>query len=357
MEKSEEKYMKRALFLAALAEGYTQTNPMVGCVIVENHEIIGEGYHRVYGQAHAEVNAINSVKPQNIHRLQSSTLYVNLEPCAHYGKTPPCADLIVKYKIPRVVIGCRDSYSEVNGKGIDILRNAGIEVVVGFMQEESKFLNRRFFTYNTKKRPYITLKWAQTADGYIDNDRLEGTPPNWLTGKACKEIVHKMRAAESAIMVGSQTVRMDDPSLTVREWSGNNPIRVVLDRNLALKGEYKIFNNEAPTITVNKLISDQAHIKVDFSTPNWINDFLNQLHQRKICSLIVEGGAKTLNILLNSNLYDEAHIFISPLTLPELKGASGTNGVKAPPFPSGTSYSTTVVENIIIKKVLNCDSI
>lgn len=354
---SEEKYMKRALYLASLAEGYTQTNPMVGCVIVDRDEIIGEGYHRIYGEAHAEVNAINSVKEQDKERLKTSTLYVNLEPCAHYGKTPPCADLIVKHKIPRVVIGCKDTYSQVNGKGIEILRSADTEVVVGMLEEQSQFLNRRFFCYNSKSRPYIILKWAQTVDGYIDNDRAENTPQNWLTNRASKELVHKMRAAESAIMVGSKTVKMDNPSLTVREWSGENPTRIVLDRKLALKPHYSIFNDQAPTLIINEIKADQSHIKVDFSSSRWITDFLSQLHQRKICSLIVEGGTKTLNMFIDNNLYDESHIFISPLTLSELKHSSGKGGVQAPHFPLSLNHTTTMIENIMVKKVFNYDSI
>ncbi|MEG1634967.1 MAG: bifunctional diaminohydroxyphosphoribosylaminopyrimidine deaminase/5-amino-6-(5-phosphoribosylamino)uracil reductase RibD [Rikenellaceae bacterium] len=357
MENTEEKYMKRALYLASLAEGKTKTNPMVGCVIVENNEIIGEGYHRKYGEPHAEVNAISSIKQENIRRLTNATLYVTLEPCSHYGKTPPCTDLIIEHHIPRVVVACKDIYPEVNGKGISILRAAGITVEVGMLEKESKELNRRFFCYNQNSRPYIILKWAQTADGYIDNDRLEGSQPTWLTGTACREIVHKMRATESAIIVGSQTVKMDNPSLTVREWSGENPIRIVIDRKLKLSNNYKIFNKESQTLIVNEIKSDSTHIKVDFSTIIFIADFLKELHKRKVCSLIVEGGTKTLNMFIDSDLYDEAHVFISPLSLRELQGSVGTDGVKAPLFPVGNWHKTEMVGNIILKKIVKYDSI
>ncbi|MFI3314182.1 MAG: bifunctional diaminohydroxyphosphoribosylaminopyrimidine deaminase/5-amino-6-(5-phosphoribosylamino)uracil reductase RibD [Rikenellaceae bacterium] len=346
----DEIYMARALRLAKLAKGKTATNPMVGCVIVENGEVIGEGYHRVCGQAHAEVNAINSVKDKN--RLKNSTLYVNLEPCSHYGKTPPCANLIIEHSIARVVIGCKDSFSKVNGRGIAMMQESGIEVKVGVLESESIELNRRFFTFHKEQRPYIILKWAQTCDGFIDNNRDSNTPPTWLTGARCKEIVHKMRSQESAIMVGSNTVTRDNPSLTVREWSGKNPIRVVIDRQLKLSREHSIFNSEARTIIINSIKEDENHIKIDFNTDDAIKQMLYKLYEKGVCSMIVEGGEKLLNLFIYNNLYDEAKIFISPLSLNELDGGDGKNGVKAPLIPGGKKSSSKTVEGVIIKNIL-----
>ncbi len=229
--------MKICLQLAKQGMGNVAPNPMVGCVIVHNGAIIGQGFHEVYGGPHAEVNAVGNVKDQAL--LKESTLYVNLEPCAHHGKTPPCADLIIKHQIPKIVIGCIDTFSEVAGKGIERMRKAGIEVIVPVMNTPSEEINKRFFTFHTKKRPYIILKWAQTQDGFIDVDRpfnfaQDDEIDNWITTPTSKILVHQWRAEENAIMVGTNTALNDDPELTVREVEGNNPIRIVLDMNLRL---------------------------------------------------------------------------------------------------------------------------
>ncbi|MFI3322967.1 MAG: bifunctional diaminohydroxyphosphoribosylaminopyrimidine deaminase/5-amino-6-(5-phosphoribosylamino)uracil reductase RibD [Rikenellaceae bacterium] len=349
------KYMTRALQLAHLAEGHTAPNPMVGAVVVENGEIIGEGYHRKCGEPHAEVNAINSVKQRE--RLKNSTIYVTLEPCSHYGKTPPCTEKIIANEIPRVVIGSIDPFAKVNGQGVKILKEAGIEVEVGVMEKESTHLNRRFFTYHSKKRPYIILKWAQTCDGYIDNDRSCDSPMSWLTGTACKEMVHKMRKEEGAIMVGSNTVRRDNPSLTIRDWSGENPVRVVIDRELKLEKEYNIFNAEAKTLVFNSKMDKNNYIKIDFESPDFLEQILAKLHELEIQSLIVEGGTTLLNMFINSDLYDEAIIFVSPLSLQELKYGTAGDGVKAPQFAKGHTIKSKNIEGVIVKKIVKSEYI
>ena len=302
-------YMRRALELASLAKGDTGTNPMVGSVIVHNNNIISEGYHHQYGAPHAEVNAINGVKELDKKLLQESTLYVNLEPCSHFGKTPPCSDLIIKHNIKRVVIGCQDSYAEVNGAGIKKLRDAGVDVTVGVLERESKILNRRFFCFHGNKRPYIILKWAQSSDGYLDNDRDSDSPMNWLTSSQCKYMVHKLRANESAILVGSNTVKRDNPSLTISHWSGKNPIRLVIDRELKLGEKYNIFDNKAQTYIINIKKEDNNHIKIKGDTEHeFMQNLMVSLYNKNITSLIVEGGSKILNMFINNDLYDEALI-------------------------------------------------
>jgi diaminohydroxyphosphoribosylaminopyrimidine deaminase/5-amino-6-(5-phosphoribosylamino)uracil reductase len=302
-------YMQRCIDLARLGAGQVAPNPMVGAVIVYKDRVIGEGYHQKYGEAHAEVKAINSVTDRSV--LKKSTIYVSLEPCAHYGKTPPCADLIVATGIKRVVIGCQDSYSEVSGKGILKLMQAGIDVSVGVLEEFCRDLNKRFFTFHEKKRPYIVLKWAQTADGFLDKRRKEEGPVqvNWISCPETQSLVHKWRSEEQAIMVGRKTVQSDNPSLTVREVSGRNPIRIIVDSQLQITKDAKIFQDDAPTIIFNRIkderINGLEYVKVDrMETKN----FLQKLHERNIQSVFVEGGAKTLNYFLIENLWDEARV-------------------------------------------------
>ena len=335
------KFMARALELAQLGMGNVAPNPMVGCVIVHQGKIIGEGYHREYGKAHAEVNAINSVTNRDL--LHESTLYVTLEPCSHYGKTPPCADLIIREKIQNVVIGTIDPFSSVAGTGVEKLRNAGCIVELGVMEEECKELNRRFFTFHQKKRPYITLKWAQTEDGFIDIDRSVEYygQPTWITNDLSRIAVHKMRSGESAILVGTNTAQKDNPSLTVRDWSGSHPLRLVVDRNLRLSSEIELFNQKSPTIVftskqaVSKPNLEYEQIPFD---GNEIEHILDKLYHRNILSLIVEGGGKLLQSFIDKSLWDEAHIFIgrrlfqkgikapkiigTPQTLDDLDGSS-----------------------------------
>lgn len=345
------RYMRRALELAKLAQGKTGTNPMVGSVIVHEGKIIGEGYHRLYGTAHAEVNAINSVRDKSL--LPHSTLYVNLEPCSHYGKTPPCCDLIIKHNIKRVVIGCVDSFAKVNGEGIRRLRAHGIEVEVGVLERESKILNRRFFCYHENKRPYIILKWAQTCDGYLDNDRDSSAPMSWLTNQQCKYMVHKMRSQESAILVGSKTVTRDNPSLTTRDWSGANPTRIIIDRELKLSKEYNIFNSSAKTYIVNNKTEGENHIKIDSTNEKeFLHEMMHKLYEKGLTSIITEGGSQVLNMFINNRLYDEATIFISPLSLMEMPHGNGGKGVEAPAIPTAEIESSASVSNIIVKKII-----
>lgn len=312
MRSEEEKYMGRCLELAALGLGDVAPNPMVGCVVVHQGKIIGEGYHRKYGEAHAEVNAIQSVKNKDL--LTQSTLYVSLEPCAHFGKTPPCADLIVANQIPEVVIGTIDPFAKVAGKGIEKLQKAGIKVTVGVLSQECRELNKRFFTFHEKKRPYIILKWAQTLDGFLDINRTEENygQPTWITNELAKRIVHKQRSDEAAILIGTNTAQKDDPSLTVREWSGNQPYRIVIDRTNRLQPYLRLFDGTAPTLVFSAEKHEQrpliTNITIDFST-NILPQILDYLYQNDIQSVIAEGGNQLLTSFINDELWDEAHIY------------------------------------------------
>ena len=312
--------MKRCIELANKAMGSVSPNPMVCSVIVCQDKIIGEGYHEKYGSHHAEVNAINNVKDKSL--LSKSTLYVNLEPCAHFGKTPPCSDLIIEHKIPKVVIGCVDSFSEVSGKGIEKMKNAGIEVVVGVLEKESRALNKRFFTFHEKKRPYIILKWAESKDGYIAPKNQ--TAPFWMTSSESKKLVHQWRAEEDAILVGRITAEKDNPSLTVREVQGKNPIRIIIDRDLKLSADLNLFNSETQTLIFNKVKTEDIDlnyfIKIEFNT--LISSILHKLHEQNIQSVIIEGGSKTLQSFIDKNIWDEARIFTTNKEL--------TDGVKSP---------------------------
>jgi len=298
-----ETYITRCLQIAKNGLGTTRPNPMVGTIIVHNDTIIAEGYTSKYGGNHAEVNAINSVKNKSL--LTESTIYVTLEPCSHYGKTPPCSDLIIESKIPNVVIGCVDDNPEVAGKGIKKLMDAGVTVTVGILEAECKTHHKRFFTFHNKKRPYIILKWAQTSNGFIAPKTKNEQKPVWITNKTSRQLVHKWRAEEQAILVGTNTVIKDNPSLTVRDWTGENPIRVVLDRNNLLDNEYAIFNDDAETITS-------------------VKDICNHLYTQNINSIIIEGGAKTLQIFINEGLWDEARVFIGKTEF--------NDGVRSPRF-------------------------
>ena len=309
----DEKYMQRCLDLARMAEGNTCPNPMVGSIVVHNNKIIGEGYHTKAGEPHAEVNAINNVKNQSL--LKEATIYVNLEPCAHFGKTPPCSLLIKEKQLARVVIGCIDTFSEVSGKGIKILQDAGIDVTVGVLEKQSRELNRRFFTYHDQKRPYVILKWAQTLDGYIDinrNSELYGQP-TWITNDWARRAVHKQRSTEQAILVGTQTVNKDNPSLTVRDWYGKQPLRIVLDPSLRLSPNSYVFNKLAKTIVVNskQTLTDGhlEYLKIDFNDC-FPGNLLEELHKRDLQSIIIEGGKQTLSTFIDSNLWDEAHVYV-----------------------------------------------
>lgn len=306
----EEQYMQRCLELAQLGKGNVAPNPMVGCVIVHKDRIIGEGFHQEYGKAHAEVNAINAVKDKAL--LKDSTLYVNLEPCSHHGKTPPCIDLIIRHQIPHVVIGAIDVNPEVSGTGVLGMEKAGIKVNVGVLEEECWELNIRFYRFQEEKRPYIILKWAQTIDGFVDIRRERNAPvrPTWITGEEERTWVHKWRSEEQAIMAGSNTILKDNPDLTVRKWHGKNPVRVVLDRQGIIPANASILNKRARTLifgNTEKISGLNEFHQVDLQNP--LHDIMKHLYKEKIQSLFVEGGPALINFLIKEDLWDEARIF------------------------------------------------
>lgn len=306
MSETDRRYMRRALELAENGRGNVSPNPLVGCVIVHENRIIGEGFHKLFGGPHAEVNAISSVENQEL--LRDSTVYVTLEPCAHWGKTPPCANLLVEKQAKKVVIAAGDSNPLVGGKGIEILRNAGIEVETGLLEQDARRQNRRFFTQIEKQRPYIILKWAQTEDGFVARENFSS---KWITGPQSRQLVHKWRAEEDAILVGKNTARYDNPSLNVRDWVGKNPVRIVLDSNLELSENLNLFDQSTPTICFNSKKSetkenlDFVKLAPDFS----ISEILKELQNRKIQSLIVEGGSKVLSRFIDAGIWDEARVF------------------------------------------------
>ena len=324
-----EKYMQRCIELAQNGLGHTAPNPMVGSVIVANNTIIGEGYHRKCGEAHAEVNAVNAVKNTNL--LQESTIYVNLEPCSHFGRTPPCSNLIIEKKIPKVVIGCVDTFSEVSGRGIEQLQNAGCEVITGVLEPESKELNRSFFTFHKKKRPYVVLKWAQTADGFIDIYRTKDTAiePLWITNETARLLVHKWRTEEDAIMVATNTVAKDNPKLNVRDCAGKNPIRITIDRNLRLSKSLSLFDGSIPTLVfTSKKVKNTLnieYIQIDFESNMFLENMMNVLYNKEIQSIFIEGGSEFFNSIVKKKLWDEARVF----TGDKIFG----NGIKSPHFP------------------------
>lgn len=330
--------MQRCIELAQKGAGYVAPNPMVGAVLVYNDRIIGEGYHQKYGEAHAEVNCIASVKDDDKPFIQQSVLYVSLEPCAHFGKTPPCADLIIKHKIPKVVIGCRDPFKEVNGKGIEKLKAAGVEVEPGILEAECKELNKRFFTFHQQHRPYIILKWAQTSDKKISSGNSERL---LISNEYSNRLVHKWRSEEASILIGTNTALLDDPSLTTRLWEGPSPVRLVVDMDLRLSSSLKIFNGEVKTIVFNtKKHSEES----EWSIPSplergqevkfyqvtedvsLVHQIVNALYQLKVQSVLVEGGAKLLQSFIDEDIWDEARIIkndelriINGLSAPVLK--------------------------------------
>lgn len=328
--------MARCLQLAANGRFGAAPNPMVGAVIVHDGKIIGEGYHRQCGGPHAEVNAVRSVKDESL--LRESTMYVSLEPCAHYGKTPPCVDMIVEKGIPRVVIGCRDSFDQVDGKGIQKLRAAGVDVTVGVLEQECLALNRAFFTYHGRKRPYITLKWAQSADGYIDSKRninAEGNVNQDAVRFSTDETavrVHRLRALSDAILVGRRTAELDNPSLTTRLWPGKHPLRLVIDREGVLDMGLKLFDGTTKTVVFTEVFRDFEHIdgieqvKLDFSL-SVLPQILDFLYERKVQRLFVEGGAQLLQSFIDCDLWDEAYVEKAPFDL--------GGGVKAPAIGDG----------------------
>ncbi len=317
--------MNRAMELALSGRGVVSPNPMVGCVIVHQDQIIGEGYHTRFGEPHAEVNAIHAVKDKTL--LKEATLYVSLEPCSHFGKTPPCADYIIKNELKKVVVANLDTNPLVSGKGLQKIRNAGIEVQVGLMEKEGKNLNKRFFTFMQQMRPFIILKWAETADGFIARENYDS---QWISNSLSRKLVHKWRSEEDAVMVGTNTAFYDNPKLNVRDWTGRNPIRIVIDRNLRLlttKGqELNLFDRSQPTICYN-LIKDEVSPNVEFvklKEKSFLIQMMENLYAKRIQSVVVEGGSALMNALLENNLWDEIRVFRTTHCFEK--------GVKAPPI-------------------------
>jgi diaminohydroxyphosphoribosylaminopyrimidine deaminase/5-amino-6-(5-phosphoribosylamino)uracil reductase len=330
--------MQRCLDLAKLGAGHVAPNPMVGAVLVHKDRIIGEGYHQQYGQAHAEVNCINSVKDEDRTLITESILYVSLEPCAHHGKTPPCADLIIANKIPDVIVACRDTYVEVDGKGIEKLKAVGVNVIVGVLEKEALELNKRFFIFHEKCRPYIILKWAQSKEGNIANaDRSRVLISNEQTNM----LVHKWRSEEASILVGTNTALYDDPSLTTRLWTGNNPVRMVIDSELKLPSSLKLFDNTVPTIVFNKQ-KNEANGLINYyklrSDKNINLQILNALYELKLQSVIVEGGTRLLQSFIDNDYWDEARIIANTtLSIPD--------GLSAPLFESDQLIKEEMILN------------
>jgi diaminohydroxyphosphoribosylaminopyrimidine deaminase / 5-amino-6-(5-phosphoribosylamino)uracil reductase len=315
----QEKYMHRCLHLAGLGQGAVAPNPMVGAVLVHEDTIIGEGYHRQYGQAHAEVNCIDSVKREHIELISESTLYVSLEPCAHFGKTPPCTDLIIEKKIPKVVIGCRDPFVHVNGKGIEKLKAAGIQVSTGCLEQDCIGINKRFFTFHTSHRPYTILKWAQTLDQKIANEDYSRL---MISNAYTSRLVHKWRTEEMGILVGTNTALFDDPQLTARYWPGKNPVRILIDMDLRLPSKLKLFNSDQTTFVFNlhrhtlpfeKMSAEQLinagiqyyQVTEDVSL---VHQLMNALYRLNIQSVLVEGGARLLQSFIDEGIWDEARV-------------------------------------------------
>jgi len=343
MQTTDELYMQRCLQLAAKGRANVKPNPMVGSVIVHNNLIIGEGYHQIYGKAHAEVNAINSVKDESL--LSESTLYVNLEPCAHHGKTPPCSDLIVEKNIKKVVIGCIDSFAKVSGKGIEKMRKADIEVIVGVLEKESLELNTAFFNFHTNKRPHIILKWAQTLDGFIDINRKEddAVGVNWITHPMLKMAVHKWRSEESAILIGNGTLLNDNPQLDTREWAGDNPLRILLSKDKTINKDVKLLDGSTKTVVFSNSpaqdIKNTKFISID-NDEFAIEQILDYLYSNDIQSLIVEGGKATLQSFIDKNLWDEARVLIGDKTFGD--------GLAAPIIKSKHKNSYNLISDTIL---------
>jgi diaminohydroxyphosphoribosylaminopyrimidine deaminase/5-amino-6-(5-phosphoribosylamino)uracil reductase len=319
----DELYMHRCIELAKLGAGRVAPNPMVGAVLVHDDRIIGEGYHQGYGQAHAEVNCVNSVPPQDQHLLDKATLYVSLEPCAHFGKTPPCSDLIIRHKIPAVVVGCRDPFEQVNGKGLEKLERAGVKVVYGVLEDKCKELNKRFFTFHTLTRPYVILKWAESKNHKIANADFSRVH---ISNKYSNRCVHKWRSEESAIMVGTNTALQDNPALNSRHWTGPNPVRLVVDMNLRLPGTLKIFDKKQKTVIFNGIKQEAdgnlIYHKIDPQS-SFVQAVLQACYEMNIQSLLVEGGNILAESFINEGLWDEARVIESTEVLIQ-------NGMRAP---------------------------
>lgn len=331
--------MRRAIQLAKSGNGSVSPNPMVGAVIVANGRIIGEGFHRRFGEAHAEVNAINSVKESDVALLEKATLYVTLEPCSHYGKTPPCSELIIRKKIPRIVTGSADPFKEVSGRGIRMLREAGCDVVCGIMEKECMELNEKFMTAHILHRPYILLKWAESSDRMIDRTRKQGETPARFSTAATTSLVHKLRSEYDAIMTGTNTVILDNPSLTVRQWNGRNPLRVTIDNNGRIPSTSKILTDGNPTLIFTRNMANPIYIKIPEKAET-LEFICSRLYANGITSLMVEGGTTLLQAFIDRNLWDETRI--------ERNSRPLCSGMPAPSIPQGIIAEERTDGNLII---------
>ena len=344
--------MHRCLELAQMGAGRVAPNPMVGAVLVFEDRIIGEGYHQLYGKAHAEVNCIDSVSAADRDLISRATIYVSLEPCAHHGKTPPCADLLIAKSIPRVVVGCRDPFPEVNGKGIEKLKAAGIEVTLGVLEKECIDLNRRFFTFHTKHRPHIVLKWAQSANGYIAGVAADSLSPagasagerTAISNEYTNRLVHKWRSEEASILVGPRTALIDNPALTARLWTGPDPIRLVIDKNLQLPPDLQLFDRKVKTIVFNTLKHEEEDNLVYYQLAedsSLVNQVIAALHHLKIQSVLVEGGARLLQSFIDEDAWDEARVITNnDLVIPA--GLPAPRLQKANPISHESLLSDTI---------------
>ncbi|OXA85005.1 bifunctional diaminohydroxyphosphoribosylaminopyrimidine deaminase/5-amino-6-(5-phosphoribosylamino)uracil reductase RibD [Flavobacterium hercynium] len=345
-----EKYIKRCIELAKNGLGTTFPNPMVGSVIVYEGKIIGEGWHKKAGGPHAEVNAVNSVKDKSL--LKKATIYVSLEPCSHFGKTPPCCDLIIANEIPNVIVGTVDPNEKVAGNGIKKLIAAGANVVVGVLEKECNELNKRFFTFHQKKRPYIILKWAESQDGFLapEKEINQERKPVWITNTYSRQLVHKWRSEEQAILVGTQTVVDDNPKLNVRDWSANNPVRVVLDQNNRIAKDSFVFDDSVKTIVFTKSPITNNYTNTLFEVldfdQNIVPQILAVLYQNQIQSIIIEGGLQTLQSFIDEDVWDEARIFVGNTTFGK--------GTKAPIF-SKKNIEKTYIEKDELLNIRNHD--
>lgn len=337
------KYMQRAIDLATKGTRSAYPNPSVGAVIVFDDKIIGEGYTDVYGGPHAEVNAINSVKNKEL--LSKATLYVTMEPCSHYGKTPPCANLIINHNIPRIYIGCIDTFSEVSGRGVEILQKANKEVYVGVLEEECLNLHKRFLNFCNKQKPYVVLKWAETKDGFIDIDRkvtsIDDAKPTWISNELSRQKVHQIRAVEHAIMVGTNTALKDNPTLTTRTYGGENPVRILIDRNLKVPENYNLYDGSVKTIVFTEKQSSNNKVvfkQIDFSR-DVVSQVLNELYIEKIQSVLVEGGKQLLTSFIDAGLWDEANVFVGNSTF--------KSGVTAPSISKNPAKESVIGNNVL----------
>ena len=335
----DEVFMQRAFELALKGRGHVSPNPLVGCVITHAGKIIGEGWHKKYGEAHAEVNAVHSVENKSL--LKESTVYVTLEPCSHFGKTPPCADLLIDQQVKKVVIANVDTNPLVGGNGIKKLRAQGIEVTTGIAEKYGHQLNKRFFTFIEKQRPYIILKWAETADGFIARENYDS---KWISNEYSRQLVHKWRTEEDAVLVGRKTATYDNPQLNVRDWTGRNPVRVVTDRYLKLPNTLHLFDKSQRTLCYN-VLKHEEHTNfslIRLEENDFLSHLIKDLHKQKIQSVIIEGGASTLQMFIDAGYWDEARVFVSPRTFEKGIAAPRIQGAISDPVKIDTDWLKVV---------------